>query len=223
MFRLSLATIPADWKVTVVVESKDANLPFPAGVEVVVNDFERQTDNINGKGAIKCIVNQLARLTVSKQRCLKIDSDTLLLHPDIFANPSTDIIGIANRRSAGSMMGMAYAVSQKAAAWAARYCFTRWSCPDGPYAEDFHITRWAQAGFGVKALRLEQHNMYWEWFDQMGPQGGIELHHLVANYGWRLGAFPDRTEAVVRMTKHFEANPALCRRPLAHNLDTSIK
>jgi hypothetical protein len=109
---LAVSTLPADWAVAWIVESKDADIKAPDGVEVSVRDFKRG-HNLIGSEAVLAIADILLEYSRISGRVAKIDSDALIIDPSFLSQG--DVSGMTHNRFLYAAYGMAYALSQKAA------------------------------------------------------------------------------------------------------------
>lgn len=171
--RLAVRTIPLEYSVAWIVESKDADLVPPAGVDLLVKDFPRGL-NLAGQAAILGIAEILAEQASQYGRVIKIDSDCLVLDWEPFL--AGDLAGMAYKNHILSAYGLAYALSEKAAK-AALDTLRRVSRLGAVFAgEDICITSAALTGGGQDA-RLP-FGAFWETnFKKQNPPAGVVAIH----------------------------------------------
>ena len=134
---LSVSTLPADWDVAWIVESKDADIKVPDGVKLSVRDFKRG-HNLLGSEAVLAIAVILLEYSKISGRVAKIDSDALIIDPSFLSRG--DVSGQAHNRFLYAAYGMAYALSHKAAQRAVDTLKRHMAMGYEPLAEDVAIT-----------------------------------------------------------------------------------
>lgn len=139
---LATRTVPHDWPVAWVVDSKDEWISAPANVDVLVRDFPRGR-NLYGPEAVIGIIEVLNEQTEEHGRVAKIDSDCLLIDPSFLERG--DIAGMAHQGVVGGAYGLAYALSLKASQKAWQTLLRAISLGTKPMAEDVCITSAAQS------------------------------------------------------------------------------
>lgn len=172
LLRLALATVPPEWLVRVVVESRDLSDFSGLGVEVVDDDFPRG-GNLTGGEAVVSIARQLGRASDCVERVAKMDSDCLLYSPGFL--DFSGLAGIAHPFAAGAALGLAYSMPAKVAGLVESAVRLELEQGSRVFAEDKAITPLALALSGLDG-RLGLKSLFWERFDGRLPEpGGREV------------------------------------------------
>jgi hypothetical protein len=177
LLRVALSTVPdsGEWKVRVVVETKDLDAfsGLGSGVEVVADDFPRGR-TLNGSEALVGVALLLGLAATGVERVAKMDSDSLLFAPGFLT--FRGLAGIAHPFATGAALGLAYSMPSDAARLLEASVREEIRLGSRVVAEDRFLTPLALALSRGEDGRLGVGSLFWERFDGRLPEvGGREV------------------------------------------------
>jgi hypothetical protein len=182
--RLAVASIPREWELRLVVESRDlasfASCEWLRPEELRVSDFARGK-SLHGSEAVLGVARELASAGEGASRVVKFDADSLLIEPGFLEVGG--FAGIVHHSRAGAALGLAYSMPAEVArllpdvlrGWVAKGY--------NPGGEDESICPAVLALSGIDS-RLSTARLYWERYDGRAASPA----QVVGHYRWRRGA-----------------------------------